>query len=177
MQSTARFGSSFSSHDSTLMQWPLAPPRALNATADAFKACTWSSAVSTGDSNVAWMPMVNGSSDLSHGPSSQRPTALASTFEGVSAAPFSSLAHAPAASATARATARTVTPLFHLLFTSPPRAVPDRPDTRSAVCDVSRKNVNLRTDDAVRFRTCVAALVAETAIGLANEGESNGRSG
>ena len=38
------------------MQWPLAPPRALNATADAFRACTWSSAVSTGDSNVAWMP-------------------------------------------------------------------------------------------------------------------------
>ena len=59
----------------TSMQAPLAPPRALNASAEASRAVAWSSRDSTGDSKTVISPIFNGSSDSSHGPSSHRPMA------------------------------------------------------------------------------------------------------
>ena len=58
------------------MQEPLAPPRALNASADASSASAWSSSETTGDSKIVISPMFSGAAASSHGPSSHRPMAL-----------------------------------------------------------------------------------------------------
>ena len=57
------------------MQEPFAPPRALNASADASRARAWSPREMTGDSKVVMRPSFSGSAASSHGPSSQRPMA------------------------------------------------------------------------------------------------------
>ena len=57
------------------MQEPLAPPRALNASADASSAVAWSSSERTGDSKTVISPIFSGVFASSHGPSSHRPMA------------------------------------------------------------------------------------------------------
>ena len=57
------------------MQAPLAPPRALNASAEASRAMAWSSRERTGDSKTVMSPIFNGSIASSHGPSSHSPMA------------------------------------------------------------------------------------------------------
>ena len=58
------------------MHEPLAPPRALNASADASSAVAWSFSESTGDSKTVISPIFSGGFAASHGPSSHRPIAL-----------------------------------------------------------------------------------------------------
>ncbi len=65
-----------SSHVVTSMQEPLAPPRALNASADASSAVACSLSESTGDSKTVISPSLSGGFAVSHGPSSQRPMRL-----------------------------------------------------------------------------------------------------
>ena len=58
------------------MHEPLAPPRLLNAFADASSAVAWSFSEITGDWKTVISPSFNGGFAVSHGPSSHRPIAL-----------------------------------------------------------------------------------------------------
>ena len=58
------------------MHEPFAPPRSLNAFADASSAVAWSFSESTGDSKTVISPIFSGGFAVSHGPSSHRPMAL-----------------------------------------------------------------------------------------------------
>ena len=64
------------------MQAPLAPPRSLNAAADASSANAWSPSVSTPDANTVWRPILRVGSDASQGPSSHRPAAAVRPSSG-----------------------------------------------------------------------------------------------
>ena len=64
-----------SSHVWTSTHAPLAPPRALNASAATSRAIAWSSSDTTGDSNTVMRPIFNGGFASSQGPSSQSPSA------------------------------------------------------------------------------------------------------
>ena len=54
---------------------PFAPPRLLNASADASSAVAWSTSEITGDSKTVMRPIFSGSFAVSHGPSSHKPMA------------------------------------------------------------------------------------------------------